>query len=84
MHYLAVVDPMASQPLGDTGVPEVTRKAPGERRPKAAVVSIYDIVTVVGLVRYKLEYKDKFKVIWPYNRYDKKVDGKRRGGISHL
>ena len=80
---MAVVDPMATQPLGSTGVPEVTRRAPEERRPKTAIISIHDILTVVGLVRYNLQNRNKFKVIWPYNRYDKKV-GKNRGGISQL
>lgn len=83
-HYLAVVDPMLSQTLEASGVPVVTRRAPEERRPKTAVISIHDIVTVVGLVRYLFIPPNKFKVVWPYNRYDEKLDGKRAGRLSQL
>ena len=48
-----------------------------------AVVDVADILECVGLLQYSAT-KNKFKVIWPYMRYDDKVGGRLDGMLSDL
>lgn len=80
---MAVIDPMAQQSLTTNNVPVVTRRPQEDYQPKPAVISIEDIITIVGLVTFSGN-KNKFKVVWPYAKYSDNLEGRRTGSLSHL
>lgn len=80
VHFLAVIETMKHHKLDDLGIPTVTENTLGEAHTKIAVCDIRDIVKCVGLVQYSNNVH-KFKVIWPYNMYYKKVGGRTAGDL---
>ena len=82
-HFLAVVDPMVHQALDTHNVPVVIRRGDDESRTRTAVIGIDDITTVVGLVKFS-STENKFKVVWPYMKYQERIGGKNVGAMSLL
>ena len=73
--FLAVIETMKYHELDEFGVPVVMSNSKGKESQKIAVCDVTDIVEGVGLVRFS-STENKYKVIWPYPCYYKKLAGK--------
>ncbi|EIE90060.1 hypothetical protein RO3G_14771 [Rhizopus delemar RA 99-880] len=80
VRFLAAVDVMKNHKLDQFNIPMVEKDV---ERKHFAVLDVADILECVGLLQYSAT-KNKFKVIWPYMRYDDKVGGRHDGMLSDL
>jgi len=71
---------MKNHKLDEFNIPMVEKDT---ERKHFAVLDVADILECVGLLQYSTT-KNKFKVIWPYMRYDDKVGGGHNGMLSDL
>lgn len=78
--FLAVVNVMKNHKLDEFNIPMVEKDT---ERKHFAVLDVADILECVGLLQYSTT-KNKFKIIWPYMRYDDKVGGRHNGMLSDL
>lgn len=81
--FLAVIETMKKHELDEFGVPVVMSNSRGQESQKIAVCDVTDIVEGVGLVRFS-STQNKYKVIWPYPCYYKKLDHKLAGKLNDL
>lgn len=80
---MAIVEVMKQQKFDNYNVVTVARNSRGAKYKKYAVVSVSDILQVVGLVRYS-ESPNIFKVVWPYVTFCKKVGNRPAGSLREL
>lgn len=83
VNFLAIVEVMKQQQFDNYNVVTVARNSRGDRYKKYAVISISNILEVVGLVRYSAS-DNLFKVVWPYIKYTDKIGHRPAGSLGDL
>lgn len=77
--FLAVLDVMKDHTVKEHGVPHVE----DHDRQRIAIIDVANILKCVALVRYSSN-SSKYKVAWPYIRYNDPVGRRRPGSYADL
>ena len=80
---MAVIEVMKHHQMDEYGIPIVLSNSRGIEFQKIAVCDVTDIIEGVGLVSYS-STRNKFKVIWPYALFYKKLDKRLVGRLTDL